>query len=225
MIRMPSFASLVRSAAIASLALFAAELPAQTVARTVALIDDPFSPFRTGELQDATFIGVNTPADGVNENNYTLTLSLGGVDAYFDGSRPGEATIGQAGFAGALTGTTTVNSMEILFWDGFSSFSRDGGEGTNVILLQTAALSASGADDIFDMALVFDLEDRPTWPISGELTNVFLVCDPISGSFTIDSAIAAAAMGPTAPHVPEPSTTLLVGAAAAAACLRRRRRN
>ncbi len=186
-------------------------------AQTVTEIANPYSEFGIGELQNAKFIGVNTPDDGFNVDMYDLGLFLDGIEVF---GRSGKPTIGQAGYTGALTGTATVINAYILLWDGGAlSFDNGTDLGTNALLMQSSA--ASG--DVFDMALVFDIEDITSFPVSGELTNVYLVSDPVSGSFTMDSAIAAAAGGPTEPPIPEPSSAALLSLGGLALLMRRKR--
>ena len=193
-------------------------MTSQAEAQTVTAISNPYSEFGVGELQSAKFVGVFTPDDGFNIDMFDLRISLGGVTAFGSSGRP---KIEQAGYTGVLTGTTTINSAFVALWDGPAlSFDNGSALGTNVILMQSSA--ASG--DVFDMALVFDLNDVTPYPPTGEeLTNVFFVCDPTSGSFTMDSAIAAAAGGPTAPHVPEPTSSALLALGSMTLLLRRRK--
>lgn len=185
--------------------------------QTVTAISDPFSAFGIGEVQNVKFIGVNTPADGFNVDMFDLSLFLDGTTAL---ARFGQPVVGQVGYSGPLTGTVSTSSMNILLWDnGALSFDNGTQLGTNAILLQSSA--ASG--DVFDMALVFDIENITSFPVDTSVTNLYLVCDPVSGSFTMDSAIAAAQGGPTDLHVPEPSSTVLLGVGMLGCLMRRKR--
>lgn len=197
--------------------LVVAGLMNQAKAQTVTAISDPFSEFRVGELQNAKFSGINTPADGFNVDMFDLRVFLDGTSAL---SRFGRPVIGQVGYSGSLSGTNLANNVDILLWDGgVLSYDNGAAQGTNAILLQSSA----AIGDVFDMALVFDIEDITSFPVDTSVTNVFFVCDPVSGSFVMDSAIAAAQGGPTTPHIPEPSSGVLISMGVLGLLLRRKR--